>query len=202
MFEIDHLMIEVDDPLKIASGVAEQLGLPFAWPLTETDGYTSIGVNFGDINIEFIKFRIRFGIENASFNGFSGIAFKIVESLEESIKRLDDSGISYRIGEKCDTYTTLTIEEGQIFPTIFLVNYHFDTSGWVERLKKEFAECSGGKFHVGRFKYLSINKVIPANMKDKFQINNGDKNQIFFESSTSENTVISDLIENLEIVIG
>ncbi|MEJ2425275.1 MAG: hypothetical protein P8101_12585 [Candidatus Thiodiazotropha sp.] len=202
MFEIDHLMIEVDDPLKIASNVAEQLGLPLAWPLTEQDGYTSIGVNFGDINIEFINFRIRFGIEGESFKGFSGIAFKIADSLRQSIKRLNDSEISYRIGEECEAHTTLPIEENQVFPTIFLVNYHFDTSGWFERLKKEFAECSGGKFHIGRFKSLSINKTIPANMKDMFYINDGDKNQIFFESSTGENTVISDLIENLEIVIA
>jgi len=202
MFEIDHLMIEVDDPLKVASNVAEQLGLPFAWPLTEKDEYASIGVNFGDINIEFIKFKVRFGIEGTSFTGFSGIAFKVVGSLGESIRRLDASEINYRIGEECEAHTTLTIEENHVFPTVFLVKYHFDTSGWIERLKNEFAECSGGKFHIGRFKFLSINKIIPAKLKDEFKINDGDKNQIFFESSTGESAVISDLIENLEIVIA
>jgi hypothetical protein len=201
MFEIDHLMIEVDDPLKVASKVAEHLGLPFSWPLTEKDEYTSIGVNFGDINIEFINFRDRFGIKGTSFKGFSGIAFKVTDSLVESMDRLNTSEISYRIGEECEAHTSLPIEENQIFPTVFLVKYHFDTRGWVERLKNEFAECSGGKFHIGHYKSLSINKAIPFNMKNAFQINVDNKNQIIFESSTGEKSVISGLIENLEIVI-
>ncbi len=202
MFEIDHLMIEVDDPLKAAKNVAEQLGLPFAWPLMQKEEYTSIGVNFGAINIEFINFSVRFGIEGAAFRGFSGIAFKTGDSLEESIKRLNASEISYRIGEECQAHTTVPIEENQVFPTFFLVQYHFDTRGWIERLKNEFAECSGGKFNIGRCKSLSINQKLPANLTDEFQINVGDKNQIFFESRTGETTVISDLIENLEIVIA
>ena len=65
------------------SNVAERLGLPFAWPLMEKDAYTSVGVNFGDINIEFINFRVRFGIEGTAFRGFSGIAFKASDSLRE-----------------------------------------------------------------------------------------------------------------------
>lgn len=31
MFRIDHLMVEVDDPLKMANDVSEILGLPFAY---------------------------------------------------------------------------------------------------------------------------------------------------------------------------
>ena len=124
MFKIDHLMIEVGEPQKVATCVAEHLGLPFAWPLTEKDEYTSIGINFGDINIEFINFRVRFGIEGVGFRGFSGIAFEAAD-LGVSIKRLDGSGIHYRIGEECEAHTTLPMEEDQIFPTLFLVKYHF-----------------------------------------------------------------------------
>ena len=50
MFIVDHLMIEVDDPLESAGKVADRPGLPFAWPLMVRDEHTSIGVNFGDIN--------------------------------------------------------------------------------------------------------------------------------------------------------
>ncbi|WP_210404907.1 hypothetical protein [Hahella sp. CCB-MM4] len=175
--------------------------MPFAWPLTEKDEYTSVGVNFGDINIEFISFRVRFGIKDTKFKGFSGIAFKVVDSLEESIKSLKESELSYRVGEECEAHTTLSIEESQIFPTVFLVKYHFETSGWVERLKKEFIECSGGNYHIARFKSLSVSNRIPNNLKNNFRINFGVKNQVCFESSNGERAVISDLIENLEIVI-
>ncbi len=202
MFEIDHLMIEVDDPLKVASHVSEKLGLPFAWPLTEKEEYTSIGINFGSINIEFISFRVRFGVYNTRFKGLSGIAFKATNSLDESIATLNDATLSYRIGEQCDAHTTIPIGEDLVFPTLFLVKYNFDTSGWQQRLEKEFAECSGGKFKIGKFKSLSINCAIPANLTGEFDITYGNKNQIFFESTTGENVVISDLIQNLEIVIA
>ncbi|WP_428242736.1 hypothetical protein [Gynuella sp.] len=202
MFEIDHLMIEVDDPLTTATQVSEQLGLPLAWPLTEKDEYTSIGINFGDINIEFIHFRIRFGVKDTNYRGFSGVAFKTKGSLEDSLERLRSSGLNYRIGEECEAHTTITIEENQVFPTVFLVKYHFDTSGWSQRLKAEFADCSGGKFHIGRFQSMSINSRMPANLIHEFSIGCGDKHQIIFESLNGESTIIAGLIENLEIVIS
>jgi hypothetical protein len=202
MFEIDHLMIEVDNPLKVATNVSEKLGLPFAWPLTEKEEYTSIGVNFGSINIEFISFRVRFGVKDTRYKGFSGIAFKATNSLEESISKLNSAKLSYRIEEQCDAHTTIPIEENLVFPTVFLVKYNFNTDGWKQRLKNDFAKCSGGKFNIGKFKSLSINSDIPANLKGEFDIAVGNKNQIFFESTTAKHTVISNLIQNLEIVIA
>ncbi|OTA15360.1 hypothetical protein Xvie_02858 [Xenorhabdus vietnamensis] len=89
MFKLDHLMIEVNDPLQSAHDVIEQLGLPLAWSLIESDAYTSIGVNFGDLNIEFINFNIRFGVMGKTFNGFSGISFKTKHSVSESINVLN-----------------------------------------------------------------------------------------------------------------
>ncbi len=202
MFRIDHLMVEVDDPFEVANDVSEKLGLPFAWPLTEKEEYTSVGVNFGSINIEFINFRIRFGIDNTTFKGFSGIAYKATNSLDESIDILTSGKLSYRIGEQCNSHTTITVEEQQVFPTVFLVKYHFDTCGWEQRLNAEFAKCLGGKFNIGKFKSISIANSIGANLKDMFGIEVGNKNQILFESTTSEHTIISDLIPNLEIVIA
>lgn len=201
MFEIDHLMVEVSDPLKAAKNVAKRLGLPFAWPLMKKDEYTSIGVNFGDINIEFINFRVRFGVEGTAFSGFSGIAFKAVDSLEESIKRLNASEINFGSVRNARLTQLFLSKKIRCFPRFFLLNIT-DTSGWIERLKNEFAECSGGKLHIGRIKSLSINQRALANLTDEFQINTGNKNQIFFESRTEENAVISDLIENLEIIIA
>lgn len=202
MFRIDHLMVEVDDPLKMANDVSEILGLPFAWPLTEKEEYTSVGVNFGSINIEFISFRVRFGIDGEKFKGFSGIAFKATNSLDESMDMLTTEKLNYRIGEHCDAHTTITVEEKQVFPTVFLVEYHFDTSGWEQRLKEEFVECLGGKLNIGKFKSISINNSMAANLTDMFDIAVGSKNQICFESTTNEHTIISDLIPNLEIVIA
>ncbi|WP_417542433.1 hypothetical protein [Methylophaga thalassica] len=202
MFTLDHLMIEVDDPQQTANHVAEFMGLPFAWPLMAKEEYTSIGVNFGDINIEFIKFNVRFGQKGSNFHGFSGMAYKDDASLQETMSRLEAAQLHYRIGEDCETHTTLPIEDDKIFPTLFLVKYHFDTSGWTQRLHEEFAACSGGKFHIGGFQSLAINSNIPDNVTSEFQLRSADKNQIVFTSPSGQKQVISDLIDNLDIIIG
>ncbi|WNJ97932.1 hypothetical protein RND59_17585 [Vibrio ruber] len=202
MFELDHLMVEVDDPLHTANHVSETLGLPLAWPLTEKDEYTSIGVNFGDINIEFIRFRVRFGIQGQRFNGLSGVALKTEASIETVTTQLDHSRLSYRIGETCEAHTTLPIEESQLFPTVFVVKYHFNTSGWLQRLQKDFTKCQGGKFHITRLKSLSIySPKTPIHIANLLPIHFGDSNRIIFESLNDEERVIADLIENLEIVM-
>ena len=85
MFEIDHLMIEVDDPLKIGSNVAEHLGLPLAWPLTEKDEYTSIGVNFGDI----------FGLESISVKTYDNVLSAIAFLQGISTEELSEQGLDF-----------------------------------------------------------------------------------------------------------
>ncbi|MBI6548073.1 hypothetical protein H8A87_04870 [Xenorhabdus sp. VLS] len=200
-FFIDHLMVEVNDPPQSANDVIEQLGLPLAWSLIETDAYTSVGVNLGDLNIEFINFNIRFGTKGKKFNGFSGIAFNTEHSVSESINVLNAMNLHYRIGEEAQAHTTITVEEENIFPTLFFVKYHFDTSGWSKRLKNEFADCSGGKYQIGRLKSLSIAQKISKEIANKFQIDCNEKNRIEFESRTNESIVVDGLIEGLEIAI-
>jgi hypothetical protein len=117
----------------------------------EKDEYSSIGVNFGSINFEFINFSTRFGISGKSFSGLSGIAFEVGDSEENTIKRINDPGLKWRIGEIAGKHTTITIEEDQVFPTIFLVKYRFDTAGWKARLKTEFQECGGENFGIENF---------------------------------------------------
>lgn len=202
MFKLDHLMIEVDDPQQTANRVAEFMGLPLAWPLMAKEEYISIGVNFGDINIEFIKFNVRFGQKETHFKGFSGIAYTDDVSLQASMAKLDSAQLHYRIGEECEAHTTLPVEDDQIFPTLFLVKYHFDTSGWIQHLQDEFAACSGGKFNLGGFQSLAINSSIPDSVKSEFQLSSASKNQIVFKSASGQKQLISDLIDNLEIVIA
>lgn len=201
IFPLDHLMIETDDPINSADRVIERLGLPLAWPLTEKEEYTSIGVNFGDINLEFINFRKRFGIPGKAHRGFSGVAFNTSQRVEDAMKRFKAHGLNCRIGEECPAHTTVTIEEESIFPTVFLVKYHFDTTGWKRRLQSEFSACGGGTYHLGELVSLALAQELPHNIMSEFPINNGPKNQLIFKSHEHKAAVISDLIENLEIVI-
>ncbi|KUI97639.1 hypothetical protein [Vibrio sp. MEBiC08052] len=59
---------------------------------------------------------------------------------------------------------------------------NFDTSGWGQRLEKEFAERAGGKFNIGKFKSLSINSAIPSNLKGEFNVAVGNITDSLFPS--------------------
>ncbi len=206
MFRIDHIMIETTNPLESANTVKERFALPFAWPLLEADDYSSVGINFGALNFEFIDFRRRFGIAGKSFSGLSGLAFKTGFSVADSLSRLENLGFRARIGEKARTHTTITVEEDRVFPTIFLVKYHFDTSGWQARLNKEFQECGGGRFRIASLRSVMINRRLPPVLATEFEVDGSESetSRIHFRTARvgDEPVVVSDLIPNLEIVIA
>ncbi|KAF5052566.1 hypothetical protein DSECCO2_407430 [anaerobic digester metagenome] len=156
MFTLDHIMIETDYPQKLAKEFSEIFELPYAWPFSESEDYASVGINFGEINIEFIKFKLRFGKKARSFNGLSGVAFIPLQTMKKTFDLLDEQMISYRIGEDIEAHTTVTVNEEQLFPTIFLVEYHFDTTGWKNRLNEEFKDSNGGKYKIANLHKLIL----------------------------------------------
>lgn len=152
---LDHVMIETKTPLADAMRVAQQFGLPLAWPLTETPAYSSAGVNFGAVNIEFIDFRVRFGIAHRSYSGLSGLAYR-VDDAEATAQALQARGLRTRVGEQAQAHTTITVQEDSLFPTVFLVQYQFDTRGWRERLAQEFEDARGGRFALRGLRHVAV----------------------------------------------
>ena len=195
-------MVEVDNPQQAATDVVERLGLPLAWPLMEKDDYTSIGVNFGDLNIEFIRFNVRFGMSETTFSGFTGVAFVVQGSVEDAKSILEEKGLNHRIGEEAEAHTTITVEESKIFPTVFLVKYHFDTSAWMDRLKVEFQGCLGGVYKIGRLKSLEIDCQYQEVPLEGFDMKLSNRNRLEFASHSGQEPVVLDFIDNLEIVIS
>lgn len=204
MFKLDHLMVEVDEPEIVAISIAKKFGLPFAWPLTETADYSSVGINFGDINIEFIKFRKRFGISDTQYSGFSGIAFAVDDSESECQEYLIKKGLACQIGERTEAYTTITVEELEVYPTVFLVKYHFDTSDWKKRLKSEFHNSKGGTYGIMHFESLEVKPSNPCkkDLFGEFGITSSMINRITFSGDKSQERQTINNISNLEIVIA
>ncbi len=194
-------MVEVDAPEKVAGDIAEKFALPRAWGLIETEDYSSAGVNFGDLNIEFIKFTKRFGVRDTHFHGFSGVAFEVTETLEHCQSHLAAKGASTRMGEDAQAHTTIVVDEGEIFPTLFLVKYKFDTTGWKNRLKAEFQGAEGGAFGMGAFETLEINQPEKADLLNGFGLVPSHKNRLTFSAIAGADPVVVDIIPNLEIVI-
>ncbi|WP_321315317.1 hypothetical protein [Halarcobacter sp.] len=203
MYKVDHIMIESSNPKETVNALIEKMNLPIAWDLIETENYKSMGINFGDINFEFIDFKKRFGKENKSYKGFSGIAFRIDGEIEEALTTLQEQNLKYKIAEETKNYTTITIEEDNVFPTMFLVKYHFDINPWHLKLKEDFKSCNGGKFKIDKF--ISINLDKQEKVLDKFEnVKIKEKNSsIVFSSNDykSEPIILRELIENLEIVL-
>lgn len=163
MFTLDHIMIETDFPEKLAEEFSKAFQLPYAWPFTEGQDYSSVGINFGQINLEFIKFKLRFGQKAKPFTGLSGLAFTSSQPLKEVFRLFNEQSILYRIGEDIQAHTTVPINEEQLFPTLFLVEYHFNTTGWKNRLEQEFKDSQGG-----RYKIKSLDKIIlPGKANEK-----------------------------------
>lgn len=202
LLKLDHLMVEVAQPEATANNIAQQLGLPFAWPLLESENYSSIGINFGDINIEFIRFNKRFGYSNTNFHGFSGIAFEIAETIDTCQQYLTTKNLTSRIGEQAAAHTTITVEEDSVFPTIFLVKYHFDTTGWKKRLQQEFQHTRGGCHNISHLTSIELAQSDATGLLSEMNIIPADKNRLVFSSCSLKKNQRIDLIPDLEIWVA
>jgi len=150
MHAIDHLMFEVDDPQDAYEKFNGIFGLPNAWPYVSGKDYDSIGLNFGIFNIEFIRFRIRFG-ESISVqkNKIGGIAFRAGQDVKKELENLKNNNIIFEIGEDIPVHTTIPLNKSRHEITPFIVNYKFNTDGWRKRTQEEFSAAEGGKLKIG-----------------------------------------------------
>lgn len=147
---IDHLMIEVDDPLLAYREFEAAFSLPQAWPLTETENYSSVGVNFGNVNIELIRFRVRFGLSPVvPCTGLSGVCLTSRFGVETVRAELDAQAVAWLGGEEAPGHRT-SVLASKAPPTIFFCEYKFDTAGWKARLRDEFQASQGGRLQVAR----------------------------------------------------
>ena len=183
MFIVDHIMIETRTPEIDANTLIKDLQLPYAWPIMVKNEYSSIGVNFGMFNIEFIDFKIRFGKPSTNYTGLSGIAVTSKNTIDEDYRYLEKNNIKYRIGENIEAHTTITLNEDLMFPTFFLVKYKFNTDGWKKRLKEEFIKANGGKYNISKLESIIINKKNVFNQTF-------DNCSIKFNQTNSENEIL------------
>jgi len=205
-FRLDHIMIETDRPEEVARAFSSALRLPYAWPLMESADYSSIGVNVGDCNLEFIQFRKRFGELGKTRQLLSGVCYTIDGQWEDAMAWLGRQGFACELGERSQAHTTMTLEKDRIFPTIFFVQYHFDTSGWKQRLAEEFCQCQGGSLELSGQCRVELAGTSPDGIPgDFFEHLTWDhqrtKHRIVLESSSVDPQpllVLNDLFQDVE----
>jgi len=85
--QIDHIMLNVDEPEQLFRFFSEKLGLPVAWPFQPYGTFSSGGLSFGNVNIELLH---RQGLRS----GLLGVAFE-PSSVSEAVAGLDARGLKH-----------------------------------------------------------------------------------------------------------
>lgn len=171
---IDHLMIEVDDPQVTYQDFHKVFALPQAWPLITSEKYTSIGVNFGNANIELISFKERFGVVNTRYSGLSGVCLTCHADYENIKANLNCESIELLDGEDAPGHKTVVIAS-KTAPTLFVCYYKFNTDGWRTRLNEEYKKSEGGKFNITKIEEVCIDNPLLEKSEFKFSQPNAIK---------------------------
>ncbi len=177
---IDHLMVESNDPSEAMRLFHETLGLPIAWPLKDHGPYSSGGIAFGSVNIEYISFK---GSESGK-NRLAGIAFEANEKLDAAVRMLDEKGIFHRIGERTRDYTSLVLELEGYEVILFVCEYADHLNEWRNMLRSNFRDSGGGLLGLVETANVSIIDQKPEiNLPKWREIVPGiDGNALHFES--------------------
>jgi hypothetical protein len=164
---IDHLVIEVDDPQATYEDFYNEFALPQAWPLITCERYASIGINFGNTNVELISFKERSGVTNTEYFGLSWVCLTSQTDCENIRAKLSDESIVLLDGEDAQGYKTFIIASKKA-PTVFVCYYKFDTDGWKTRLNEDYKKSNGGAFNVTKIEEICINNPLAELCEFKF----------------------------------
>jgi catechol 2,3-dioxygenase-like lactoylglutathione lyase family enzyme len=181
--QVDHIMIESDDPASLFSWFKEVLGLPEAWAMKDFGGMFSGGVTVGNANLEFVRFKsARFGhpVEDHPPKGgarVAGIAFEPNSSTDLSIKELDARDIPHGDAHRTPNWTDTVISGLLDDPDVaFLAEYHFDHRSWRKALSEALAKTSGGKLGIVGVKEIHVRQN-PNSVAESFWKKIFDPNQ-------------------------
>lgn len=94
--QVDHIVVESEDPAGLFSFFADTLLFPIAWPVAESQGNVSAGVGAGNVNLAFFRRANPKGSSKGRAPGarFAGIAFEPYP-LANSLRELETEGIPY-----------------------------------------------------------------------------------------------------------
>jgi hypothetical protein len=170
--QVDHLMVRTHKPEILHRFFSEILQLPVAWPLTKYRVFTTGGVGFGNVNVEFIGNEALAG--DPSRSQFVGIALE-PPSLKESLAELSTRGIQFGqlrpgpVGSSTVQWTNVTLNQlsdadnfadANIF--VFLNKYeasYVDVPGRRARLLEELRLKRGGALGIEAVRQIIIGTV-------------------------------------------
>lgn len=172
--QIDHLMIEAEEPSFLFRCFSQTLGMTVAWPLEDFGALVSGGICVGNVNLEFIRFKgERFGKPPPALASgearFSGIAFEPHGSLAAALAVLGQRGVAHEAPKPTPHWTDAGFEGLLDAPGVtFLVEYHFDFRGWRRSLREDLESKHGGRLGVREARELRIEVTEPAGAEPRW----------------------------------
>ncbi|MFZ6745251.1 hypothetical protein ACO0LC_18660 [Undibacterium sp. JH2W] len=161
---IDHILIEqkaTDDSFQL---FANQLQVPVIWPMVKYGPFSSGGLYFGNVVLEFGQFAALGGVAPESPR-LAGIAFQPLKSAAASMLEFDQHQIAhgpaepfttYRDGKPQALWTNVRISGiGPADSWLFVCEYHFDS-----KLRQTAAFDELQKLKGGPLGLLGVKEVI------------------------------------------
>jgi hypothetical protein len=121
--QVDHILVQTDDPQNLFDFLTDTLQLPVAWPISGDSGYTSCGVGVGNVNLELFRRAAREDSPRAIRPAarFAGFAFE-PHPLKDSLPQLQSRGISF---DRPDPYVSILPNgsQGALWTTVVLPQF-------------------------------------------------------------------------------
>lgn len=166
--QIDHILIQTKNPIKIFELLSQTLGLPVVWEIKSFGPiFQSGGISLGNINIEILNYaRILKILKIApSKDGIIGIAFDPLGSVEDLMTSLNKAGISHgnpkefkgKVDQKRQIlFTNLSLKKILKNAQIFFCKYSFDAEARRNKFNEILKGQNGGLLGVESVKEIEL----------------------------------------------
>jgi catechol 2,3-dioxygenase-like lactoylglutathione lyase family enzyme len=146
--QVDHIMINSDDPEQLFRFFSEMLGIPTAWAFQSYGAFSSGGLGFGNVNVEVIHSQGRQA-------GLVGVALE-PGSVSELVAGLDDRGLKHSVpapfyrkdssGKDVLLWTTVGLRDLPPAPAfaVFFCKYNTDVGTRRAGIQRELQSHGGG----------------------------------------------------------
>lgn len=146
---VDHLNVATADPEAVAGLLARVLGLTLAWPLTENDGYTTIGLVAGvsvTLAVDRSDGEVPFLVPT-DVSRFSTVAFAPIPT-GSAVIELDRRGVPHGSPRVFPAWTN-TLLPGLLDEPDMAFLCEYTTEAWFEEMKadvvRNFRQHGGGR---------------------------------------------------------
>jgi hypothetical protein len=150
---IDHILIEQKTTGDAFQLFANQLQVPVMWPMVKYGPFSSGGLYFGNVVLEFGQFAALGGVAPEG-SRLAGIAFQPMKSAAASLVELEQHQIThgpaepfttYRDGKTQTLWTNVKINGiGPADSWLFVCEYHFDSKLRQTAAREELQKLKGG----------------------------------------------------------